>query len=145
MRRFFIVALLVLAALAAGAAFHFRQSSVEIARKLAETTREMDTLRKNLEATRSPEPDWKQLGEEMKTANPAGALREDLMARRDLIPWEGVLGGTMTIPGPESIWFFAPHWALAYVEDGHIAGYLLFRFRILGGKIEWTPVDAQSM
>jgi len=145
MRRFTVLVLLLVAAVTAGAAFHFRQSSMELARELAKVTREMDGLKKNLEMARGPEPDWKQLGEEMKTGDPAGTLREDLMARKDLIPWEGVLGGAMSIPGPESIWFFAPHWALAYVEDGHIAGYLLFRFRLLGGRIEWTPVDAQSM
>ena len=145
MRRLAVPALLLLAFLAAGAAFHYRQSSMELARQVAEVGRELDDLKKNLEAARSPEPDWKQLGEEMKTGDPAGTLREDLMARKDLIPWKGVLGGTMAIPGPESIWFFAPHWALAYVEDGHIAGYLLFRFRVLGGRIEWTPVEAQSM
>jgi len=145
MRRFTVLVLLLVAAVTAGAAFHFRQSSMKLSRELAAVAREMDGLKKNLEAIRSPEPDWRRLGEEMKTNDPAGTLREDLITRKDLIPWEGVLGGTMSIPGPESIWFFAPYWALAYVEDGHIAGYLLFRFRVLGGRIEWTPVDAQSM
>ena len=145
MRRLAVPALLLLAFLAAGAAFHYRQSSMELARQVAEVKREMDGLKKNLEAARSPEPDWEQFGEELKAGDPAGTLREDLISRKDLIPWKGVLGGTMAIPGPESIWFFAPHWALAYVEDGHIAGCLLFRFRVLGGRIEWTPVEAQSM
>ena len=145
MRRLAVPALLLLAFLAAVAAFHYRQSSMELARQVSEVSRELDDLKKNLEATRSPEPDWEQLGEEMKAGDPAGTLREDLISRKDLIPWKGVLGGTMAIPGPESIWFFAPHWALAYVEDGHIAGYLLFRFRVLGGRIEWIPVDAQPM
>ena len=145
MRRFTVVALLLLAAMAAVAAFHYRQSSMELARQVSEVSRELDDLKKNLEATRSPEPDWEQFGEELKAGDPAGTLREDLISRKDLIPWKGVLGGTMAIPGPESIWFFAPHWALAYVEDGHIAGYLLFRFRVLGGRIEWIPVDAQPM
>lgn len=145
MRRAGILFLLLLAVVSAGAAFRFHQVSRERANQLVQAARQVEELKRTLGSSRIPEPDWEAIGKTLKSDNPAEKLRSSLLARNDLIPWEGVLGGRMAIPGVESIWFFAPNWALAYVEDGHIAGYLLFRFRIRGEKIEWVPVDAETL
>lgn len=145
MRRAGILLLLLLAVVSAGVAFRFHQVSRERADQLVQATRRIEELERILGSSRIPGPDWEAIGKALKSEDPAERLRSDLLARNDLIPWEGVLGGRMAIPGPESIWFFAPNWALAYVEDGHIAGYLLFRFRIRGEKIEWIPVDAEAL
>lgn len=144
MRRAGILLLLLLAVVSTGAAFRFHRVSRERADQLAQAARQVEELERSLRSSRVPEPDWETIGKTLKSDNPAEKLRSDLLARNDLIPWEGVLGGRMAIPGAESIWFFAPNWALAYVEDGHIAGFLLFRFRIRGEKIEWVPVDAEA-
>ncbi len=145
MRRAGILLLLLLAVVSTGAAFRFHLVSRERADQLAQAARQVEELKRTLRSSRIPEPDWEVIGKTLKSDNPAEKLRSDLLARNDLIPWEGVLGGRMAIPGAESIWFFAPNWALAYVEDGHIAGFLLFRFRIRGEKIEWVPVDAEAL
>jgi hypothetical protein len=145
MRRAGILLLLLMAVISTGAAFRFHQLSREQADLLVQSARQLEELKHVLGSSRVPEPDWTEIGKALKSDDPLEKLRSDLLARNDLIPWEGVLGGRMAIPGPDSIWFFAPNWALAYVEDGHIAGYLLFRFRIRGEKIEWVPVDAETL
>ena len=145
MRRVGILLLLVMAVISTGSAFRFHQISRERADLLTQSARQVEELKRALGSSRIPEPDWEAIGEALKNDDPAEKLRSDLLARNDLIPWEGVLGGRMAIPGPDSIWFLAPNWALAYVEDGHIAGYLLFRFRVRGEKIEWVPVDAETL
>ena len=145
MRRAGILLVVLMVAVSTGAAFRFRQVAREQADQLAQSVRQVEELRHALEAARIPEPDWEDLGKTLKTKDPAETLRSDLLSRSDLIPWEGILGGRMAIPGRESIWFFGPNWALAYVEDGHIAGYLLFRFRVRGDKIEWVPVDNEAL
>jgi hypothetical protein len=145
MRRTGFLLLLIMLAISTGAAFRFYLVAREQSLKLSETNRRLDELRHSAETQRIPAPEWREIGKALKSDDPEGALRSSLLARPDLIPWEGVLGGRMAIPGPESIWFVAPSWALAYVEDGHVAGYLLFRFRLRGSRIEWTPVDNETL
>jgi len=145
MRRAGILVLLLLMVVSTVAAFHFHRVAREQASQVAELMGQVKEFRRALESRRIPEPDWDEIGEALKSEEPGEKLRLDLLSRSDLIPWEGILGGRMAIPGPESIWFFAPNWALAYVEDGHIAGYLLLRFRIRGNTIEWAPVDAETL
>jgi hypothetical protein len=145
MRRTGILVLLVMLAVSTGAAFRFYLVAQRESLRLAETSRRLEELRHSAETQQIPAPEWSEIGKALKSDTPQEALRSSLLARTDLIPWEGVLGGRMAIPGPESIWFIAPNWALAYVEDGHIAGYLLFRFRIRGNRIEWTPLDNETL
>ncbi len=145
MKRFGVLVLVVLLAVSAGTAVHYQRQAKISSERLAESMRQVEQLRRLLDSSRIPEPEWEQIGKALKTAEPESLLRSSLLARQDLIPWKGVLGGTMAIPGPDSIWFFAPAWALAYVEDGHIAGYLLFRFRISGNRVTWTLVDQEPL
>jgi len=77
-------------------------------------------------------------------ANPVKDLREDLMRRRDLIPYEGVLGGRMQFV-PTGIAVLSPEWVYARFEDGHIGGSCLFAFDILpGGEIVWRRLAARQ-
>ena len=145
MKRFGVLVLGVLLAVSAGTAVHYQRQAKISSERLAESMRQVEQLRRLLDSSRIPEPEWEQIGKALKSAEPENLLRSSLLARQDLIPWKGVLGGTMAIPGPDSIWFFAPAWALAYVEDGHIAGYLLFRFRISGNRVTWTLVDQEPL
>jgi len=88
-----------------------------------------------------PGPDWDQRVTESMT-NPRERVLEDLLSRRDLLPWEGVLGGTMKIQRDRDVWFFGPSWCLAYVEDGHIGGYMLLSYKIRETGIKWDLLDA---
>lgn len=145
MKRFGVLILVLLLAASAGTALYFQRQAKIASEGAAELMRQVDELKHLLDSSRIPEPEWEQIGKALKTAEPEALLRSSLLARQDLIPWKGVLGGTMAIPGPDSIWFFAPAWALAYVEDGHIAGYLLFRFRISGNGVTWTLIDQEPL
>ncbi len=145
MKRAWFLILLCLLAVSAGAALYFQKQAKISSERAAESVRQVEDLKRQLDSLRIPEPDWDRIGKSLKTDRPEDFLRSSLLSRQDLIPWEGVLGGTMAIPGPESIWFLAPAWALVYVEDGHIAGYLLFRFQIRGDRVTWTLVDKEPL
>jgi hypothetical protein len=88
-----------------------------------------------------PGPDWDQRTTESVT-NPREHVLEDLLSRKDLLPWEGVLGGTMGIHRKQDVWFLGPSWCVAYVEDGHIGGYMLLSYEIGKTGIEWNLLDA---
>lgn len=76
------------------------------------------------------------------TVNPVEQLRDSLMARPDLIPMKGVLGGTMNFYSREDIVLISPNYAFAAFDDGHIGGAMLLRFSIQGegGRIHWEPL-----
>lgn len=75
--------------------------------------------------------------------DPVKDLRSDLMKRSDLIPYEGVLGGTMGFCYEEHIHIISSKWAAAYFEDGHINGIMLLKYNVLkDGKIRWYVMDS---
>lgn len=75
--------------------------------------------------------------------DPPRQLRESLLARADLIPFPGELGGTMRIED-DSIVLLDPPYAFATFDDGHIVGYLLAEYSIKpGGQIEWSRLWAE--
>lgn len=89
-----------------------------------------------------PVPDW----EKMKTKarpDPHSLVLESLLAREDLIPWEGIHGGTMKIYDPSLVWFIGPRWCIAWVEDGHIGGYILLRYDPATEKTQWSLLDSE--
>ncbi len=91
-----------------------------------------------------PGPDWKgRITESI--PDPRGHVVDDLLSRWDLVPWEGVLGGTMKIHRGRDVWFLGPSWCLAYVEDGHIGGYMLLSYEIEGAEVEWKLLDAAPL
>jgi hypothetical protein len=73
--------------------------------------------------------------------DPASEITADLKQHHELIPYKGVLGGTMNFYDDSKIWVLTKKWVLAYFEDGHVAGYLLLEYEITqGGKIHWKTV-----
>ena len=122
--------------------------------------RENDLLRKKialvseeLERTRAlipveqddepmPHPEWKKLTNN-KITDPRAWLKESLLSRQDLIPWDGIHGGTMKIYDPSMVWFVGPRWCIAWVEDGHIGGYILLRFDPETEEPQWKLLDSK--
>lgn len=75
--------------------------------------------------------------------DPPRQLRESLIAHADLIPFPGVLGGTMRFED-ESIVLLNPPYAFATFDDGHIVGNLLAAYSVEpGGRIVWTRLWAE--
>jgi hypothetical protein len=83
--------------------------------------------------------------EELKTAgltDPPRQLRESLVAHADLIPYPGVLGGTMSIDSDHIVLLQSPY-AFAIFEDGHEQGSMLVSYSVQpGGRIEWKRLWA---
>ncbi len=82
--------------------------------------------------------------EEMKRKglkDPVKDIITDLRQHRELIPYEGTLGGTMNFYSEDQIWILTKKWVLAYFEDGHNGGYLLLEYQVTkNGKIKWNGV-----
>ncbi|AKD01979.1 hypothetical protein POKO110462_21060 [Pontibacter korlensis] len=71
--------------------------------------------------------------------SPESDLMNDLSRKQNkLIPAEGVLGGTMAIRDSRIL---NDRYALAYYEDGHTGGYLVLKYEVNNGNINWTVVD----
>lgn len=69
-------------------------------------------------------------------------LLNDLMDQNHLIPFEGLLGGSMAWR-PEASFVLNHQWVYATFDDGHINGYGLLKFSIdPNGHISWTLIDA---
>jgi len=74
--------------------------------------------------------------------DPPRQLRESLMTRADLIPFPGVLGGTMEIKD-DSIVLLEPPYAFARFDDGHVGGSMLLQYSVLpGGRVDWKRLWA---
>lgn len=75
--------------------------------------------------------------------NPETDLMNDLSRKQSqLIPTEGVLGGTMAIRDTRIL---NDRYAMAYYEDGHIGGYMLLKYEVNNGKISWKVVDSSKL
>ncbi len=75
--------------------------------------------------------------------NPVQDIISNLVKHRELIPYKGVLGGTMGFYSRKNIWLLTNKWALAYFEDGHIGGYLLLEYNISNnGDIKWKRISS---
>jgi hypothetical protein len=81
--------------------------------------------------------------EEKGIFNPEEDLVSNLMQHRELIPYEGVMGGTMGFYSSKDIHILSSRWALASFEDGHIGGHMLLEYRVdPGGRIHWRVLSA---
>ena len=82
--------------------------------------------------------------EEMKRRGlkePVKDIISDLMRHRELIPYEGSLGGTMNFYSESQIRILTKKWVLAYFEDGHNGGYLLLEYEVTNdGRINWKTL-----
>ncbi|HDQ92692.1 MAG TPA: hypothetical protein ENN89_01070 [Synergistetes bacterium] len=144
------VVLILLLSSTSGAVFWKYTKVVEHNSRLSE---ELRAVRSELEKTRAtakgpaerfpvPEPDWEKMKNSQRP-DPKTWLTENILSRDDLIPWEGVLGGTMKIYDPSSVWFIGPNWCLAWAEDGHIGGYMLLRFETGTSEPSWRLIDTE--
>lgn len=71
--------------------------------------------------------------------NPETDLMNDLHRKqRQLVPTEGTLGGTMAIRDSRIL---NDRYAMAYYEDGHTGGYMILKYEVNNGNINWTVVD----
>jgi hypothetical protein len=76
-------------------------------------------------------------------SDPEEELISNLMQHKELIPYEGVMGGTMGFYSPKDIHILSSRWVLAAFEDGHIGGHMLLEYRVdPGGKIHWRVIVA---
>lgn len=70
---------------------------------------------------------------------------EDLITRGDeIIPVDGVLGGTMGFHARDEIHVLGDRWVFAPFEDGHIGGHMLLEYSVdRSGKIHWTVLATE--
>lgn len=114
--------------------------------RLSEMEKEQEALLAQLEASPShsllTSRDKAQL-QRRGLSHPEEDIVSDLMQHRELIPFEGVLGGTMGFYSEQDIHVLNSRWVLAAFEDGHIAGHMLLEYRVdPGGEIHWKPLSA---
>jgi hypothetical protein len=77
-------------------------------------------------------------------ADPALAIRDDLVRHPELIPYEGVLGGRMQFVRDE-IAILSGEWVYAPFEDGHVRGACLLAYDITRrGEITWRRLAARE-
>ena len=76
--------------------------------------------------------------------DPVMALKGDLLAHPELIPFAPTMGGTMRFTGPAAVILLAGGFAHARFEDGHVGGTCIFEFNVKPtGEIEWKRVAAK--
>lgn len=73
---------------------------------------------------------------------PVADLVQALQERSDLIPYPGVLGGTMAFDPPEG-WVISRPWILVSFNDGHVGGRAIYHYTVADGKVEFTLVEAE--
>ena len=77
---------------------------------------------------------------ELGIKDPETELLNDLKKQKNIIPYKGILGGTMKI---RNILVINRKWAVAYFEDGHVGGKLMLEYKIKNdAKIEWKLIDS---
>lgn len=75
--------------------------------------------------------------------NPIGAIKDELRNHKEVIPYEGVLGGTMGFYIPGNILILNDRWIYAEFEDGHIGGAILLKYEISKDSVlTWDVIDA---
>ncbi len=76
------------------------------------------------------------------TDEQARMIVSDLISHPELIPYEGVLGGTMGFYARDSVRVLSDRWALATFEDGHRMGGMLLRYQVTDRGIVWKVIDS---
>ncbi len=70
--------------------------------------------------------------------DPLNDLKNDLINKRDLIPYRGLRGSRTFFT--DDIYFLRYDGVLATFEDGHFAGYLILKYAVNNGTISWEVV-----
>ena len=77
--------------------------------------------------------------------DPPSDLRSDLAAHGELIPFEGVVGGTMNFYDRAGIVLLPGHYVYAQGDDGHILVHAVLSYEVApGGKITWKLLGARQ-
>jgi hypothetical protein len=76
------------------------------------------------------------------TDEQARIIANDLVAHPELIPYDGVLGGTMGFYSRDSVRVLSDRWVLASFEDGHRMGRMLLRYDVTDNGIVWKVIDS---
>lgn len=126
-----------------------RDSTARLAARLSSLETQASALRDSLARLASRVPAGLPDSEDIRAlqahglADPVADLRADLHRHPELIPFPGVLGGTMGFYDPSGIQLLNDHWVLAGFEDGHVAGEMLLEFRVRDGRIAWRRLAAR--
>ena len=76
-------------------------------------------------------------------ADPVPAIKADLAKQGKLLPYSGVLGGTMAFYDRDAMVLLPGQYVYAEADDGHYLVHALLRYAVQpGGKIQWKIVDA---
>jgi hypothetical protein len=76
--------------------------------------------------------------------DPIPELVVSLQSHREIIPYSGVLGGTMAFYYPDAIHVLDSKWVFAQFDDGHIGGRGIFAFTVRpDSSIAWKVVFAE--
>lgn len=108
-------------------------------------TRRTDTLNKRIDSLKWQATKWFSDDEidyykDMGIDDPEDYITSDLMSKPELIPYKGVLGGTMRT---WDVSLLGNHWAVAYIEDGHVAGKMLLKYSVTKDKkVKWVVMDS---
>ena len=77
--------------------------------------------------------------------DPVNQLRSDLGSHPELIPVQGVFGGTMGFYDRDGIVLLPGGYVYAPADDGHIVAHTVLRYDVKpGGKIEWKLLDGHA-
>ncbi|MDO9508550.1 MAG: hypothetical protein Q7I97_04290 [Thermovirgaceae bacterium] len=122
------------------------KENTQLQEKLALTFEELEKARARISADMDdepiPRPDWERLKTKARP-DPRAWISASLLSRDDIIPWEGIHGGTMRIYDPSLVWFVGPSWCIVWAEDGHIGGYMLLRFDPGAEEPNWRLLDSE--
>lgn len=113
-------------------------------------TSEVEDLKKELERKEEQLQNQPQLYDwyakrfrERGLQDPISNIKSDLIKHKELIPYKGVLGGTMDFYYESMIHVLTAKWVLASFEDGHIGGEMLLEYQVLkNGTISWRVIDS---
>lgn len=75
-------------------------------------------------------------------SNPVFQLKDDLVNRDDLIPVEGIMGGTMRIYSTDQIRILPGRYVFAVFEDGHKQGNIILQYEVKDGQISWKIIES---
>ena len=76
--------------------------------------------------------------------DPVADLKADLTSHPEIIPYEGVLGGTMAFYDKDGIVFLPGGYVYAPADDGHYEVHALLRYEVSqGGGIRWRLIEAK--
>jgi len=76
--------------------------------------------------------------------DPPNDLRSDLATHGELIPFEGVVGGTMSFYDKSGMVLLPGGYVYAQGDDGHVLVHAVLHYEVApGGKITWKLLDAR--